>query len=728
MPVLLFFLVLSAALSWPTLLHFTTHIVGQGRADDWPFDPLHNLWMLWHTREALLGNHAMFYAHGLYYPHGISLLTHGLGPVMGFFALPFWLFGSAAAHNGAVLVGLSLTGYFTYLLARGLHIDRGSALFAGTLVMVSAPCLVGLYGHMTKIFLGAMALTLLTFHHALDLQRSRWWTVAVGLALLVTLLHSGYHFVFTGLAMAFFAAAVLLAATWAERGRLVIRLALVGLSILLLVGPLLSAILKVSADPALHIEANSLAPRHPTELTMFFLPNHLSVLFGGITRSAMRTYEINSLFDGAIAVSWPGMLLCLVVAFRGNKLMRHWLIFTCLFLVLALGTTLQVLGKDTFTEYELPIILPYAFLTGIPGLDFMRVPSRFVMLSVIGLAITAGFGLSLIVQRWPHRKHWIVGIAIVLVLLENWPRPWTQSELPPVPEFYQQLARDPDHYGVFDLPISQITPRTTVYIQPSALYQFQQITHSKGIASGYLSRTFYRHPVFPDLMNFTETFADATYYPDIRINGQAIGSHAYVQQTLAAQNYRYVVWHKMIYPNTEGDEAAQTFLEAVFGGQPPLVDDDLVRVYELLPPQPVTDIELGQNWSQREPDWRWATSPVTLSLTSVQTQSAALQITPAMIHNQAAENGLGSTGVLDVRTNNGLAVSVPITVENTTTVPLKLPTGTEIITLALQAGNFQPAHLNGSDNRTLSFAIRTLNVALPEQPYQGRIAPSAETR
>jgi hypothetical protein len=151
-------------------------------------------------------------------------------------------------------------------------------------------------------------------------------------------------------------------------------------------------------------------------------------------------------------------------------------------------------------------------------------------------------------------------------------------------------------------------------------------------------------------------------------------------------------------------------------------------VYELLPPQPVTDIELGQNWSQREPDWRWATSPVTLSLTSVQTQSAALQITPAMIHNQAAENGLGSTGVLDVRTNNGLAVSVPITVENTTTVPLKLPTGTEIITLALQAGNFQPAHLNGSDNRTLSFAIRTLNVALPEQPYQGRIAPSAETR
>jgi hypothetical protein len=193
---------LSLGVLWPLLPDFTEALIGLGS------DPRHNLWLLWHTKEALLGQQPLMYAPDLYYPQGASLLAHGLGPVMGIFALPFWPWGPAAAHNGAILVALMVTGYSMYLLARGLGFAQGIALFAGIMLLLSPMCLSGLFGHMTKVFLGTLPLTLLMLHHALDLRRSRWWTVGVGLALLLTLLHSGYQFVFAALMTAFFTIAL----------------------------------------------------------------------------------------------------------------------------------------------------------------------------------------------------------------------------------------------------------------------------------------------------------------------------------------------------------------------------------------------------------------------------------------------------------------------------------------------------------------------------------------
>ena len=44
----------------------------------------------------------------------------------------------------------------------------------------------------------------------------------------------------------------------------------------------------------------------------------------------------------------------------------------------------MVMGKIHFTEYELPIILPYAFLTALPGFDFLRTPGRFMLVGFVG--------------------------------------------------------------------------------------------------------------------------------------------------------------------------------------------------------------------------------------------------------------------------------------------------------------------------------------------------------
>ena len=81
---LLAYLALSLLISWPTIRNFTTQITSDG------VDAKHNLWIFWHTLQALQGKQPLFDAPLLYYPRGITLLVHGVGPLTSLFALPFF--------------------------------------------------------------------------------------------------------------------------------------------------------------------------------------------------------------------------------------------------------------------------------------------------------------------------------------------------------------------------------------------------------------------------------------------------------------------------------------------------------------------------------------------------------------------------------------------------------------------------------------------------------------
>jgi hypothetical protein len=115
--ILLFFLALSLALTWPLARDFTSALTGHN-------DALHFVWTLWHTRQALLGREPLFSTKLLYYPHGASLVTNAGGPLYGVFAFPFWSLGPEAAYNAALLIGFTLSGYCMYLLARSLFLPR----------------------------------------------------------------------------------------------------------------------------------------------------------------------------------------------------------------------------------------------------------------------------------------------------------------------------------------------------------------------------------------------------------------------------------------------------------------------------------------------------------------------------------------------------------------------------------------------------------------------------
>ncbi|HMQ56145.1 MAG TPA: hypothetical protein PKD98_28950, partial [Anaerolineae bacterium] len=146
------YLALTVLMTWPSALHLTEAIPGDG------FDGWQNYWNLWWVKQALLveGTNP-FFTDYLYPPTGVSLLFHTLNILNGLWTLPIQLnFGLTIAYNSVVFFSFATGGLGAYLLAlhtlvrfrpggRGLRL----AALAGGLVFTFAPVqLAHLLGHM----------------------------------------------------------------------------------------------------------------------------------------------------------------------------------------------------------------------------------------------------------------------------------------------------------------------------------------------------------------------------------------------------------------------------------------------------------------------------------------------------------------------------------------------------------------------------------------------------
>ena len=151
--VMLAYLLLTILMTWPTILHLTDGIPGDG------FDGWQNYWNLWWVKEALLvrGTNPYFTDY-LYPPNGTNLLFHTLNIFNGLWTLPFQLnAGLAVAYNSVVFFSFVFAGYGAYLLALATlsHLNLSShqsirfTAFVGGLVFTMSPFhLAHLLGHM----------------------------------------------------------------------------------------------------------------------------------------------------------------------------------------------------------------------------------------------------------------------------------------------------------------------------------------------------------------------------------------------------------------------------------------------------------------------------------------------------------------------------------------------------------------------------------------------------
>jgi len=711
---LVLYALLSAGLTWPVIGHFTTRVPGNGN------DVHVALWIMWHVKEAVLGWQPLFDLPLLYYPAGATLLTNALGPLVGFISLPFWHWGPQAAYNGVVLISFLLTGYFMYLLARTLGMGRSAAFFAGLYLLLAPMHVAGVSGHTTKMFLGLLPLALLTLHRALDLNQGQWrailWSMATAFVLLLALLHTGIQFIMVAFSTLFLILVDLIQVPQGKRRLLGGRILLLALSSVLIVGPLLLRTAGAALNPALDIDrsAESLGFR-PDLLEFFFPPTH-SILFGEITARILPRIGIMPTIETTVSLSWVALPLVAIALLRKRKQTGVWASLAGIWLVLALGPTLQVFGRETFTHYDLPVILPYAFLTELPGLNFLRTPGRLMQMGFVATGIVAAGGLGWLLERFPRRATLLLAVASLFLLAENWPRPWPQMQLRPVPPFYRQLAADDEIYGVLDLPLTadESIPR----LHYAAYYQMYQMVHRKGIAGGYIPRTYHVHPTFPCL------FEAERPTPDLLVDGRPAPCPFHPAYDLPGNNYRYLVLHKPREAYSDYNEGsspgwqeAVAFEARYLSGREPLLDDQFTRVYTM-PLSPdvsalPTTLALGNNWYELEQagdrNWRWARSPASLRFSSPRHQTVVLEITPSHLYTARDGRVLDQRGQLHVTLNNRIQ-TVPVAIGETAQVPLALSPGLQTVTLTLEAGNFRPAAYGESDSRWLSFAVHRLNL------------------
>jgi len=583
-----------------------------------------------------------------------------------------------------------------------------SALFAGLLFMVFPIHLATVFGRLDLAFLGLLPLIIWALHRAMSPERSRWWSAVVAFILLLTLLQHGLLFFFALMSAAFFGVVFFLQndkKDWALLGK---RLVLLGIFSLVLVGPLLLAMAKTSRDPAYLVDMNQATMYYQPDFIEFFIPAPNSRLLGDASLEVIWGYDlVTNSVETWIYVTGAGLFLALVALFTRQKRALPWLLFFLIMALLALGPSLRLLGQNQFTEYGLEIILPYAILTALPGLEFLRTPGRFMMVGSIGLAMSAAFGLDWLGRRFPKAEWALTALFMIVLLLEVWPRSWPQGQMLELSPFYTQIAGDGEMYGIFDLPLKD-HPQQSV-LDYSARYQILQMTHGKGIANGYISRPYQDHPVFPCL------FPEIAPSTEITISGVPVSCADNTLYDLASNNYRYVVWHKAqagdptFEPGSWGAEQARTLITHLFEGQEPIHEDELLVAYAVPPLEQIESqplvVGLADGWHGREESWRWASSPASLRLTVDKPLEAYFTLVPAMFYQPDGEPG----GRLTIALDDGWSTTVTVYPDEPVSIPISLPAGTYDLRLSLEAGNFRPVDQGGSDPRELSFALRSID-------------------
>ena len=458
---LLVYLAVAVAYTWPLVRDFTTKIIGAV-----PSDPRHSIWLIWHFKEWLLGHDSLAHTQLLYYPVGVSTMIDGVGPLSAVFALPFWHWGPVAAYNGAILLGFWLTGYSMYVSAVGLGCSRAPAVFAGLVYQLLPMHIAAIDAHLEKSFLGLMPLLVLATIRALTPDRHWIWIPGAALLLTASLLYTATLFAFGLIAIPLIALALLRAA--ASRRAVARRLLLLTATSMIVAAWPLVAIARVSTDPSLNVRLKDYSSFIEPDVAQFLAPSPYSAVLGGLlytgerdelSRFAARVgwlqpsaFWYGSGLDTCVTIYIAVAILCIIAVIRRPDRAWCWIAFAGVFAVLSLGPTLRAFGSVWYGTTK-PFVLPYGVLTTrVPGFGFMRAPARFMMMAWVGLAIAAAVGLQYLQGRYRRASTLILIGAAALLLLESWPKPWSQQQPPPISSFHARIASDTEPYAILDLP------------------------------------------------------------------------------------------------------------------------------------------------------------------------------------------------------------------------------------------------------------------------------------
>lgn len=631
------YFVLTVLLTYPLVLHFSTHVIGSN-VDEGAF-----VWNLWWVRHALLDQHVSpYFTDWIFYPVGLSLVFYTLAPINAIVSLPVQLvFDPIVAENAVTWASFTFSGLGMFLLARTvLQTDFALSAAAGTSFAnlasdprrVNAAAFAGgiVYAFPASRFvyasLGQANLTstawlpffalavvrlIQTARTGLSLRTAAGFGALSGLALAFATYSELTYATFLALLTGLLLASAIFSAKKSSRKfwtALVLGMAaqLTVAAIALL--PLLSAALSEARAGGTDVLRAPIADseRFSADLLSFITPTGLHPIFGEVGRTwASRFTDIPIVYLGFSVAA-----LAASGAWIGRRRLWAWWLGAAAFAVLTLGPVLHVNGKSEFDLDGLALRpgLPFLALSQIPLFNANRVPNRFSIMLTLCLGVLVASALfwlgGLIARRtqrgWPALA--LCGGATALILFEHvsLPLPLTEAAPPPI---YHRIAAEQGDFTVLLLPLGW---RNSYGIQgqEKTILQSYQTLHQKRLLGGNTSRNsafkfeYYRRlPIVSHLIAIEE---GKPIPPDAETADRAAAP-----SLLSFFDIRYVVVHRAYV-----EPAAEAYLKRVLTLEP-ISDENGVAAYRVPPNQgmagnhydvgtPAAAPVLGEGWAGDE--------------------------------------------------------------------------------------------------------------------------------
>ena len=142
-------------------------------------------------------------------------------------------------------------------------------------------------------------------------------------------------------------------------------------------------------------------------------------------------------------------------------------------------------------------------------------------------------------------------------------------------------------------------------------------------------------------------------------------------------------------PGSWGEGVAKEFIHTTFGEQPPVVDDNLVTVYEVGTifetvqlETTIAPIESAQDsWANYATGQPWMISPAFFYVASPRSVSTSLEINLSSVQNGCSQSTLANSFVT-LQVDDGASVAAKMIIGQTTRIPFSLTQGSHVMKMA----------------------------------------------
>lgn len=445
------YLGLAIIMTWPLIFNLTSHIMGAG--GDAPMF----LWNAWWIKQALFEGQSLFTTNYMFWPQTINLTFHTLTLVNStIIALLSELMNLILAFNLYFLISISLSGLFTFFLVR--HITKSDLpAFVSGIIFAFAP-------YITMHWLGHQNLTTVWFIPLFVLliikltEEKKWlYAILAGVVAGLASLNDFYNPVF----LFGFLIIWLLWLCFSNKRKLICQLwAKFCLMIFIWVGvwsiwliPAINNLMQNQAKDVMSLE--QIVAFYSADLLRYFIPSFLNPILGWL--ASVVPGRFSGGVEGTIFVGYTTLIL--IVGFLIYKLWHKlknpifpsvwfWVVLVAVAGILSLGPYLKIAERVIF------IPLPYAWIYELmPLWGNFRVPARFSLMVMLGLAVLAGIALSYILTRIKkiYIKRIVICLIILLVTIEFIPAPYPLMDLS-IPPVYEYIKNDEISESLLEIP------------------------------------------------------------------------------------------------------------------------------------------------------------------------------------------------------------------------------------------------------------------------------------